>query len=80
MSEDAASLACDYCEHPPSDHVVLGPCTSCPRNECSEYVEDEGEEGSCSYCGCTPADHGRRKCVVCVNYIVLCDVCSTFIH
>lgn len=76
LSEDVACSACDYCGHPPSDHVImtLGPCTSCGDSECSEYVEDVGEEGKCSYCGCTPADHGRHNCVTITLYIVFFNI------
>ena len=77
MPEDTDCSTCDYCGHPPTDHVImtLGPCTSC--GQCSEYVEDEGEEGKCSYCGCTPADHGRRNCVTITLYSVHAQlVCS----
>ena len=74
MLEDAECSSCDYCGHPPSDHVLmaLGPCTSCPPNECDEYVEDPGEEGKCSYCGCTPDDHSRCNCVTTIH----CVLCS----
>lgn len=78
MSEDAACSDCDYCEHSPSEHVVLGACTSCSQNECAAYEEDEGDEGSCSYCGCTPADHGRHNCVASLHivYCALTNLCS----
>ena len=66
--EDLADkLRCDYCDHPPGVHILLGKCTGC--DQCDGYEVDEeepdglGEEepdglGECSYCGCSPKEHG----------------------
>ena len=54
--EDLADrLRCDYCDHPPGVHTLLGKCTGC--DQCDGYEVDEEEpdvEGVCSHCGCSP--------------------------
>ena len=58
--EDLADkLRCDYCDHPPGVHILLEKCTEC--DQCDGYQLDEEKpdgEGECSYCGCSPEEHG----------------------
>ena len=53
-------LRCDYCEHAPGAHVLLGKCLGC--DQCESYEVDDEEEldgkGECSYCSCDAEKHG----------------------
>ena len=60
-------LRCDYCEHAPGVHALLGKCSGC--DQCNNYEVDEEEEvvdkGECSYCGCEAEKHGKSYTKAC---------------
>ena len=53
-------LRCDYCDHVPGSHALLGKCLGC--EQCESYEVDDEEEldgkGECSYCSCDAEKHG----------------------
>ena len=57
---------CEYCDHPPVQHVKiieLGACKSCGKDNCEKYeFDDPNSYSNCAYCDCPANQHeGAEK-------------------
>ena len=58
--EESSRHRCEYCDHPPTQHVKIIELGACKTKDCDcdKYAsEDPNSYTDCQYCGCPASQH-----------------------